>query len=135
MEHNFGKASLRKLETCHGDLQLLFRTVGKRFPCTILEGHRTEERQNELFEQRKSKLKWPQGKHNRKPSLAVDVAPDPINWSADPKNMARFYHFAGYVMAIANTMGYKLRWGGDWDGDRDFSDQTFDDLVHFELVE
>jgi hypothetical protein len=27
-----------------------------------------------------------------------------------------------------------LRFGMDWDGDLDFSDQTFDDLVHFELA-
>ena len=31
-------------------------------------------------------------------------------------------------------MNIKLRWGGDWNDNKDFSDQTFDDLVHFELV-
>jgi hypothetical protein len=30
-------------------------------------------------------------------------------------------------------MGIGLRWGGDWDSDKDFSDQNFDDLVHWEL--
>lgn len=133
--NNFGKGSLARLSTCDNSLQLLFNAVGKRYPCTILEGHRDEERQNLLFEQGKSKVKFPHGKHNSKPSKALDAAPDPINWSNDRKNIARYYHFAGFVLAMANVMDIKIRWGGDWDGDRDFSDQTFDDLVHFELVE
>jgi peptidoglycan L-alanyl-D-glutamate endopeptidase CwlK len=29
---------------------------------------------------------------------------------------------------------HHIRWGGDWDGDQDFRDQTFDDLAHFELI-
>lgn len=135
MDYEFGKGSKRKLASCHNDLQLLFNAVGKRYPCTILEGHRNQERQDDLFEQRKSKVQWPFGKHNATPSLALDCAPDPVNWSNNHKNLARYYHFAGYVKAIANVMDIRIRWGGDWDSDRDFSDQTFDDLVHFELVE
>ena len=32
-------------------------------------------------------------------------------------------------------MGIDLRWGGDWDRDTEVRDNTFDDLVHFEIVE
>jgi peptidoglycan L-alanyl-D-glutamate endopeptidase CwlK len=28
---------------------------------------------------------------------------------------------------------HRIRWGGDWDMDNDLSDNTFNDLVHFEL--
>lgn len=70
-------------------------------------------------------------KHLALPSRAVDVAPYPINWG-DKK---RFYHFAGYVQGLAAQLGISLRWGGDWDGDNDLNDQTFFDLVHFELKE
>ena len=42
-------------------------------------------------------------------------------------------------MGLAKAMSIPLRWGGDWDGDTLLSgrdpDQTFDDLVHFELKE
>jgi len=38
------------------------------------------------------------------------------------------------VFGIAHRRGIKLRWGGDWDRDLDFSDQRFYDLYHFELV-
>ena len=43
--------------------------------------------------------------------------------------------FAGYVQGVAEQLGIKIRWGGDWDSDFDFKDQTFNDLVHFELRE
>jgi hypothetical protein len=45
----------------------------------ILCGHREEKEQNEAFNKGNSKLKWPQSKHNSLPSLAVDIAPFPVN--------------------------------------------------------
>lgn len=32
-------------------------------------------------------------------------------------------------------MGVTLRWGGDWDSDTEVNDNSFDDLVHFEIKE
>ena len=74
---------------------------------------------------------YPNSKHNKLPSKAVDVAPYPIDWN-DPD---RFYHFAGYVRGIAEGMGIKIRWGGDWNGNFDLKDQNFYDLPHFELLD
>ena len=48
------------------------------------------------------------------------------------KARCKFYYYGGYVLATGDAMGIPLTWGGDWDGDRDIHDQTFDDLVHFE---
>ena len=31
-------------------------------------------------------------------------------------------------------MNIKLRWGGDWDRDTQVKDNSFDDLLHFELI-
>ena len=62
--------------------------------------------------------------------MGIDVAPCPIQWN----NSKRFYHFAGYVKGVADSLGIKICWGGDWDKDNDFDDQTFNDLVHFELI-
>lgn len=100
----------------------------------IITGHRGEEAQNRCFEMGRSKVRWPEGRHNKKPSDAVDIAPLPLNWSNEPKNLARFYVLAGVVMAAARLVGVELRWGGDWDRDFDMSDQSFDDLGHFEVV-
>jgi peptidoglycan L-alanyl-D-glutamate endopeptidase CwlK len=124
----FSDASLNNLETCDHHLIHIFEIVVEHFDCTVLEGHRSRERQAELYEAGATRVKW--SKHNHSPSLAVDVAPCPINWS----DTERFYMFGGYVLGIADMLHIPIRWGGDWDGDRDVHDQDFMDLVHFELL-
>jgi peptidoglycan L-alanyl-D-glutamate endopeptidase CwlK len=125
----FSQRSLENLESCHEDLQYLFKSVANVCDCTILIGHRGQEAQDEAFRTKLSEVKWPNSYHNQMPSLGVDVAPYPIDW-ADTK---RFYHFAGIVRGVANNMGTEIWWGGDWDGDMDLNDQTFMDLAHYEL--
>ena len=131
----FSARSDERLNTCDGRLQALFRAVVAEYDCTVLEGHRSPQRQAELFRDGKSKVRV--SRHNAVPSEAADVAPWPIpeKWGAvpNPKVIAQFYHFAGFVLGLAAARSLALRWGGDWDGDRVFTDQSFDDLVHFEL--
>ena len=128
----FGKSSLKKLETCDKKLQVLFKEVVKDFDCTITEGHRGEDRQNSLYDEGKSKLKFPHVKHNGDPSRAVDVCPYPIDYD----DRDRFHFFAGFVMSVAMQLGIKIRWGGNWRNNFNtgFKDNSFDDLVHFELL-
>jgi len=64
------------------------------------------------------------------PSLAVNAAPYPIDW----ENRERATLFAGYVLGVADEMGIKLRWGGDWNMNFETADNNFDDLWHFELI-
>lgn len=122
--------SKERLEQCHPDLQKLFNKVIENYDCTIICGHRSAEDQEEAFRTGKSKVHFPESKHNKYPSLAADVVPYPIDWN----DLTRFYHFGGYVKAMAESIGIKIRWGGDWDGDFDFKDQNFHDLPHFELI-
>lgn len=106
----------------------------KEHDCAIIEGHRARRRQNQLFRDKKSKVKWPNSKHNRMPSMAVDVAPwmdgEGIPW----EDNRRFYGFAQNVLDTAARLGIKIRFGGDWDMDGDYNDQEFKDLCHFELL-
>ncbi len=125
----FGKRSAQRLDKCTPSLRRLFKRVVETYDCTILTGYRDRRAQNKAFDEGRSKLRWDSGKHNMLPSLAIDVAPWPVDW-ADTK---RFYHFAGFVQATAKEMGIVLRWGGDWDRDYDLNDQSFMDLVHFEV--
>ena len=125
----FGKTSKRRLATCDDGLQNLFYEVVRHFDCSVIIGHRGEKDQNKAFDEGKSKVRYPKGKHNSNPSTAVDVAPYPIDW----EDRERFIYFAGFVKGIATEMGISLRWGGDWDNDPQLSDNKFDDLVHFEL--
>ena len=125
----FGKKSKMVLSTCEDDLQKVFNEVIKHVDCSVIEGHRSEKRQNELFKKGFTKVKYPNGRHNSYPSRAVDVVPYPIDWD----DRERFHLFAGFVLATARSMGITLRWGGDWNMNFQVDDNKFDDFPHFEL--
>tara|TARA_R100000995_G_scaffold66492_1_gene35256 strand:+ start:1969 stop:2358 length:390 start_codon:yes stop_codon:yes gene_type:complete len=125
----FGKKSKMVLSTCEDDLQKVFNEVIKHVDCSVIEGHRSEKRQNELFKKGFTKVKYPNGRHNSYPSRAVDVVPYPIDW----EDRERFHLFAGFVLATARSMGITLRWGGDWNMNFQVDDNKFDDFPHFEL--
>ena len=125
----FGKSSKKRLSTCDDKLQKVFNEVIKHVDCSVLEGHRSKDRQNKLYEEGKTKVKYPNGRHNRQPSSAVDVTPYPVDW----KDRERHTLFAGFVIGVASQMNINLRWGGDWDQDFLVVDNRFDDFPHFEL--
>ena len=125
----FGKKSKERLNTCDSNLQKVFNEVIKHVDCSVLEGHRSKDSQNKLYEEEKTKVKYPDGRHNRQPSSAVDVTPYPVDW----KDRERQTLFAGFVIGVASQMGINLRWGGDWDQDFQVVDNRFDDFPHFEL--
>lgn len=130
-DFKFGETSITRLKTCHPDLQrVMFLALSRSSEdFTILQGIRSEQEQNKLWHENKTKVKYPDSKHNSNPSLAVDIAPYPIDWH----NTKRFYDLAKVVLSCADDLGIQLRWGGDWDMDGDHTDQTFNDLPHFEL--
>jgi len=127
----FGEASKKQLAACHPDIQKVFNRVIEYWDCVVTEGKRSEAQQKIYVATGASKTL--DSKHVyplNSPSLAADVSPYPIKW----KDYNRFYAFSGFVIGTATAMGIKLRWGGDWDSDRDFTDQDFHDLPHFELI-
>lgn len=134
----FSKKSLDRLATCHIDLQNLFLTVVKYWDCTILEGARGEADQNAAFDRGASKLRYPMGRHNKTPSMAVDVAP----WRMPEWNKnADFYYFGGFVMGVAamlrerRIISHDIIYGADWNCNQRISDEKFIDAVHFEIKE
>lgn len=145
--NQYGQGSLAALKGVHPDLVRLFSEVLKTIDHTVTCGIRSREEQDRLFREGKSKLDGsnPKARHvlheGQKYGLAVDVAPYPVIYPENTKTTlerikayGRFYFFAGFVKAKASELGIDIRWGGDWDGDFDFADNTFDDLVHFELL-
>jgi peptidoglycan L-alanyl-D-glutamate endopeptidase CwlK len=116
-----------KLKECHEKLQKLMAAVNERYPIQVICGHRNKEDQDKAFAEKKSKLKFPDSKHNRKPSLAVDIVPDPdrnpktLDWN-DTKEWQIMLHV---VEQVADEMDIKIRLG------RDFK---FVDLPHCELI-
>ena len=127
---SFGSKSRQQLQTCNSDLQKVFNEVIRYVDCSVLEGHRDERTQDRLFEEGKTKVQYPMGRHNSNPSRAVDVVPYPVDWN----DRERFHLFAGFVLGIARSMGIKLRWGGDWNMNFEVDDNKFDDFPHFELI-
>ena len=133
----FSQSSLDRLWTCDKRLKKLFKEVIRTFDCTIVCGFRGKEAQNRAFESGDSEVKWSKSKHNHMEnkmprSHAADVAPwidEQISWNLD-----NCRYFAGYVMAKADSLGIPIRWGGDWNSNKNTTDQKFNDLVHFELI-
>lgn len=129
--------SLDKLETCDTRLQMVILEAIKEYDFIVLYGNRSVEEQFELFKQGRKLVegKWVKvgttvtnldGKskksmHNHNPSLAVDLAPYPIDWN----NLKRFSEMAEVIKRVAKRLGVELTWGGDW--------KTFKDYPHFEL--
>ena len=128
----FGKTSMERLMTCQPGIQrVLLKAIRNGPDFTIICGHRGRAEQGRAVAEGRSKVHWPNSKHNTDPSEAVDIAPYPIDW--DDTN--RFRVLAGYILGVADTMGVPLRWGGDWDHDYSETDERFRDLPHFELLE
>ncbi len=128
---HFSSRSRDNLRTCDYRLVELFNEVIRSFDCTIICGYRGQEAQDEAFFTGFSTKRWPEGKHNTNPSLAIDVAPYPVDWG----DWDRFIYFSGYVKGIAAMQGLSIRWGGDWDGDFALKDNLFNDYAHFEIIE
>lgn len=127
----FGTSSQERLATCHSDLQRVLNSAIKDGPdFTVLCGHRTKVDQDKAIASGASKAPWPTSKHNSNPSMAVDIAPYPIDWD----DLNRFRFLAGYVMGVAASLDIKIRWGGDWNKNYDEGDEKFRDFPHIELV-
>ena len=146
--YSFGRKSKERLETCHQDIQAILKEVIKYYDFSVLEGIRSDERQLQLFADGKSQLDGiiKRSKHQDSGdgvSMAVDIMPykkgfNPFQSENGPKS---FYYLAGLIQSTAQqlykqgTITHVIRWGGNWDSDMDFfDDSNFFDLPHFELI-
>jgi len=123
----FGKKSRSRLKGVDTKLINVLNELIKIMDVTIIEGLRSEQRQNKLLEEGKTKTKF--SKHIE--GKAVDLAPYPIDWN----DRDRFHYMGGMIRGIAKQLNTKVRWGGDWDSDGETKDNSFDDLVHVELID
>ena len=145
--NKFGTRSAANLATAHEDLQKVMNLAlsRSRIDFGVSEGHRSVERQNQLFQEGKSKIDGvnKKGKHNFNPSLAVDIYayhPDPATRRKIIWDLGTLCYIAGIVVSTGQDLhergeiSHVIRWGGNWDRDGVIlHDQSFDDLPHFEL--
>lgn len=112
----FSKISKERLATCHPDLQAVCNELIKQYDFSVLEGHRGEQAQNAAYRKGTSQVKYPHSAHNKTPSLAVDIAPYPIDWD----NVSRFnemiirFDTVAKILQAEGVIDSDFVYGGRW---------------------
>lgn len=125
----FSKASAQRLATCHIDIRKVCEQLIKTYDFSVVCGYRDQPAQEDAYKAGKSKVRFPHSAHNKRPSLAVDLVPYPVDW----RDIGRFKELAAAFMAVAKLMyeqgmiQSQFTWGGNW--------QTFPDYPHYEIKE
>jgi len=123
----FGSTSLERLNTCDARLIQVATKAIESCPIDfgIAEGHRTLERQNQLFKEGKSQLDGinKKGNHNYSPSRAFDI----YAWVDGKASWDKSYlsFIAAWILKTADELNISIQWGGFW--------KSFVDMPHFEL--
>ena len=119
----FGSRSEENLSTCADDIRFIAREAIKVIDFSVTCGHRTNEEQDDLYASGRTKpgriitfKRGGESVHNTFPSLALDFAPYPIDWS----DLVRFGVVAGVMKYIAWKEGIDMTWGGDWPNFKDY---------------
>lgn len=157
---SFGNSSKTRLDTLCLELVEVAHDAIDIIDFSVIETVRSKPLQDKYFNSGTSSVQWPNSKHNvfegRPLPEAMDLWPyvkpfgalsghsDQVAEIATDTGRSKqevrefiykaFSRLAGVVEACAAKRGYKVRWGGDWDGDYNLIDQKFHDLPHFELI-
>ena len=128
--------SLRVRGELHRDLVEVVDSAIVQVDFSLTDGMRDAHTQKRLFVDGASELDGVirRSKHQVDDrfelSRAFDFVPLPFtNWDDRPLFTAYAYFFIG----IGWEKGIELTWGGDWDNDFQWRDQSFHDLPHIEL--
>ena len=128
--YKFSQRSLNNLKNVDERLVKICNELIKRTDFTVIEGHRSLERQKELYDKGFSKIDGisKKGKHNYFPSLAIDIIPykkghSPFDGSKESDIM--FDNLAKEFKQVAKELGINITWGGDW--------QSLVDKPHFQI--
>lgn len=113
--------SLEKLKCVHPDLVSVVKLAIRITPVDfrVLEGLRSQERQDKLFEQGKTKTRNSRHLTGHAVDLGA-IVNGKINWS-----WQYYEQIANAMKTAAHDLKIPIEWGGDW--------KTFKDGVHFQL--
>lgn len=129
MTWKFGKQSIDNLKGVDPKLvAIAYRALElSDLDFGITEGLRTLERQKVLLAEKKTKTL----KSYHLTGKAIDIKiykNGEISWDIED-----FAHVSKFFMQAARELGAKITWGGDWDHDGDWKDESFRDGPHFQL--
>lgn len=128
---NFDHTSANRAQGCCDELIRVLNASIKKYDFRVMCGHRNQADQELAYKNKTSPLRWPNSKHNKFPSDAVDLLPNclvvngKIDWN-DKKAFEKAYaELTAVIMEEAGRLGIKIRWGG-----------TFKrrDLPHYEIM-
>lgn len=117
MPISYGPSSRARIAELDPRLQRLLRAyaaaVGKALDISVTCGHRGEAEQRAAFRAKpqRSRKDWPDSAHNRTPSLAVDIAPYPIDWEDED----RFLRVQAVIRTTARVENIALKPLISWD--------------------
>jgi len=156
MNYQLSQRSKKEYDTLHKDLQKVIDLALKvsQIDFAVVEGARTAERQQMLFDTKKSKVNpknyTPQqlitkGKHIvnefRKESWAFDFiacVPGKPNLAYDITHLMYLvgvFTACGEILYNKGEISHKIRSGANWDRDGELRyDQTFFDSPHIEII-
>ena len=128
---SFGAESKRHLATLDPQLQRLMNEAIKHIDFSITCGFRNQADQDKAFAEGYSKVKWPNGEHNKNPSRAVDVAPysNGILWD----DYEGFTFLSGIIKGLSFALNIPITCGIDWDNDLVIKEHIFKDRPHIQL--
>jgi peptidoglycan L-alanyl-D-glutamate endopeptidase CwlK len=124
----FSSRSKKRLEECHQDIQILMNYAIQFIDFSVICGHRGEEEQNKAFDDGFSKLRFPNSKHNKMPSLAIDIIPYPFeSWDDIDsfKELGTTIKTMAWLLKKYGAIEHDIEWGGDW---------TWKDYPHYQLA-
>lgn len=141
MSYSLSQRSISNLRGVHPDLVAVVKRAIEitEQDFIVIEGVRTQERQDELWAQGRTKpgpiVTWTKdasshgiGKDGY--GHAVDICPFPVDWN----DISKFDAIYVAMMTAAQELGVRLRYGGDWDMDGRLREKGETDSPHFELA-
>jgi hypothetical protein len=155
--YKYSQSSKRFKDSCNGFIRRVLDHVIKFRDCKVTDGGRTVSQQRSKVDSGASRTMNSYhvvGENIREKADATDVTPYPVDYRAESDllkaatdgdlkafkgalgNIIRMAEFAGFVQGAASVIGLEegreLEWGRNWDGDRDFFDQTLFDWPHLQ---
>ena len=132
MSYKFGKDSLENLSSVDCRLEEIAKLVLIIKDHSIIKGHRGQVEQDAAYASNASELFWPNGKHNKFPSVAMDVQTYPKPSKNQELREDQLY-LLGLYKGIGSLMDIPIRTGADWDRAGELADNGFDDFYHTEI--
>lgn len=166
MTNKYSKNSLKQYATLCKELQLACDYCLQRMDISVIQGERDKVKQDDLFRRKLSHVKYPLSYHNvgeeagRDLSDAVDLYIwDKVYGSLTLDVIEKIHSITGldiqriktwiymqyatlnaYMQEVANQIGFKLTWGGDWKQhsagttvSHGILDSDFHDLFHWQI--